>query len=281
MLRVTVEPILFFYMMVIFLESNAIQELISVKSCLRVLNPENITDCFKKEKNFTTVIEEEKTYWARYNGAILFLFTFLSSFYVSSWSDKFGRKFPMLIPPIGTAIAASVNCYLSSFINTHIAFLFISSAISGLTFGTVGIISTTIGFITDISDESSRTKRMMIVEAMIYVGGTAGIYIAGEFLKTHDFSLNFNGFTKLFIFEISVSVLICIYTVFRIPKISNNNDVSQVTFANLFKLDHIKDTIKTVFRARDPGMRKTILLLSLSLFFIYFGLVGKYHGIFL
>lgn len=276
MRSISVEPVLFFYMMLIFLESNALQELIAVKSCLKIYNPENASFCGNKTV-FTHQVEQEKIYWVRFNGAALFFFTFLSSFFVASWSDKFGRKLPMLIPPLGTVIAASVNCALSTFIRSDVAYILISSSISGLTFGSVGIIASTFGFITDISDESARTKKMMILEAMIYIGGTAGIYIGKEFLHQLDYSLTINGFSQLFLFEICVALLIAVYIMFRIPSRGNDtSEASVISCANLFSLDHVKSSVQAVFRAREAGKRKIVLLLSLALFFIYFGLVGEF-----
>lgn len=277
---ITVEPVLFFYMMVIFLESNALLELISVKCCIKIANPVDMSDCSKKDQsNFTDAdaIKQEKTSWVGYSSATLFLFTFISSFYAASWSDKIGRKFTMLIPPLGTFFSALINCVLSMYMHSSIAYILISSTISGLTFGTVGIIAATFGFITDISDVSSRTKRLVILEAMIYIGGTLGIYIGGEFIKYNNYDSNINGFSQLFIFEMCVAVLITFYIIFRIPNRINDSCVSpEISCGNLFKLDHIKASIKAVIRARDAGKRKVVLLLSLALFFIYFGLVGKF-----
>lgn len=275
---ITVEPVLFFYMMVIFLESNALLELISVKCCIKIVNPVNISDCSNKnQSSFTDAIKQEKTSWVGYSSAVLFLFTFISSFYAASWSDKIGRKFTMLIPPLGTFLSASINCVLSMYMHSSIAYILISSAISGLTFGTVGIIAATFGFITDISDLSSRTKRLVILEAMIYIGGTLGIYIGGQFIKYNNYNSNINGFSQLFIFEMCIAVLITFYIIFRIPNRINDSFVSpQISCGNLFKLDHIKASVHAVFRARDAGKRKVVLLLSLALFFLYFGLVGKF-----
>lgn len=275
---ITVEPVLFFYMMVIFLESNALLELISVKSCIKLVNPVNISDCSNKnQSNFTDAIKQEKTSWVQYNSAAFFLFTFVSSFYAASWSDKIGRKFTMLIPPLGTFLSALINCVLSMYMHSSLAYIFISSAVSGLTFGTVGIIAATFGFITDISDVSSRTKRIVILEAMIYIGGTLGIYIGGEFIKYNNYNSSTNGFSQLFIFEMCVAVMIAFYIIFRIPNWNNDSCVSpEISCGNLFKLDHVKASVKAVFRARGAGKRKIVLLSSLALFFIYFGLVGKF-----
>lgn len=279
---VTVEPILFLYMLVIFMENNALQDLIYVKSCLNLNSTEqfNISKCNAHNKENNTAVVLEAAYWLRYNGAFLFFFTFISSFYVASWSDKFGRKFPMIIPPLGTAIAASINCALSIFMDADIAYFFISSTISGITFGTVGIVASTFGFVSDISDESSRTKRMVILESMIFIGGTLGIYIGGEFLKDIDYNVQLNGFAKLFILEICIAVIISVYILLRIPKHTGTESHTPVSCSSLFQLNHVKDTLKTVFQPRNGGKRKIILLLLLALFFIYFGLVGKYIIIF-
>nr|XP_015909337.1 proton-coupled folate transporter isoform X2 [Parasteatoda tepidariorum] len=268
---VAVEPILFSYMMIIFMESNAIQELVFVKSCIQLNNPVNISDCSYELKQNLTESVEEAAMWSKYNNCCLFFCTFLSSLFVGSWSDRFGRKFPMLIPPIGSTFAAAVNCILSVYIKTHPAFFIISSVISGLSFGSVGIIATTFGYISDFTHEQSRSKRIVILESMLFTGGTTGIYIAGLFLKHVNYDTKVNSFAQLFIFEGIVSALIVNYIAFRIPKHTSDAQSLDSHTTGLFNLKHISDSLRTVFRFREGGRRTKVLLMLFSLFLIYFG----------
>ncbi|XP_054724415.1 proton-coupled folate transporter-like [Uloborus diversus] len=272
---ITVEPILLLYMLIIFMESNALQELIFIKSCLKIHHPVNISFCdYAKKGNLTDALNEA-TSWMRYNSAVLSLFTFITSFYVAAWCDKFGRKIPMLIPPIGTAIAAVINCVLSSYIETHVAFFLVSSCVSGLTFGSVGIIAATFGFISDVCGEQSRTKRIVILEAMIFFGGTFGIYAAGAFLNGVDYNNRFNNFSKLFLTEAVIAIIILLYTFIRIHARSTN-DFTPITCATLFKLSHVRDSLRTIFRVRDGNGRRNVLLMLLALIFIYLGTVVQF-----
>ncbi|GFQ64978.1 MFS domain-containing protein [Trichonephila clavata] len=275
---ITVEPILFFYMMIIFMESNGLQELIFVKSCLMLNNSTNISDCSYENKINQKEAVDEAAKWSKYMNVCLSLFTFLTTFYVGSWSDRLGRKFPMLIPPIGTVIAAFINAALSFYIKTHVAYFFISSFISGITFGTVGIIATTYGYISDFTLEQSRTKRIVILESMIFIGGTVGIYVAGVFLKDAHYERELNNFVLLFIFEAVLSASIVIYTLFRIPSYTSDAQSLHrpLSCSSLFSLEHIGDSLRTIFRFREDGKRKKIILMLISLCLIYLGSVVQF-----
>ncbi|GFU02839.1 MFS domain-containing protein [Nephila pilipes] len=275
---ITVEPILFMYMMIIFMESNALQELIYVKSCVMLNNPTNISDCSYKNKINQTDAITEAAKWSKYTNLCLFLFTFLTTFYVGSWSDRLGRKFPMLIPPIGTVIAASINAILSFFITTHVAYFFISSFISGVTFGSVGIIATTYGYISDFTLEQSRTKRIIILESMIFIGGTVGIYIAGVLLKNVHYDRSLNNFFLLFVIEAVLSACIVVYILFRIPSYTSDAQSlhGPLSCSSLFSLRHVGDSLRTIFRFREDGKRKKIILMLISLCFMYIGTVVQF-----
>lgn len=278
---VTVEPVLFFYMMIIFLETSALQELIFVKSCIMLNHPENITDCsYALKQNMTDAVTQEATNWSKYNNVCLFFFTFISSFYVGSWSDRLGRKLPMLVPPIGTVIASTINAVLSYFFNAHVAYFFISAFISGITFGTVGIVASTYGYISDFTHEQSRTKRIVILEAMIFSGAMVGTYIGGAFLKHVQYNAVLNNFAQLFIFEAVVATAIVFYIVLRIPSSDNPTWQGPLTFSGLFSLRHVIDSLRTVFRFREDGKRKKVLLMLVTIFLIYLGGVGKYMLLF-
>ncbi|XP_035217713.1 proton-coupled folate transporter-like [Stegodyphus dumicola] len=271
---ITVEPVLFLYMMIIFLETNALQELIYVKLCLHHY-PVNETLCSHVLKDSQKELLNETTKWVKYYGCFLFLSTFLISFYVASWSDRYGRKITMLIPPIGTIIASCINFVLSVYINTHVAYFFISAVVSGLSFGSVGVIAATFGFISDITREESRTKRIVVLEAMIFIGGTCGIHIAGALLSNEKLHFILNSFAQLFFLELIIAAIIVIYVVLRIPRwtLQDQSLNTSASFKEVFNLKYAKDSFKVVFRRRDSDKRKCILLIFLALFFIYFGSV--------
>ncbi|CAL1294148.1 unnamed protein product [Larinioides sclopetarius] len=270
---ITVEPILFLYMMVIFMETNALQELIYIKSCITLKNPVNISDCSYEMKDNQTDATNLATEWYKYNNTCLFLFTFISTFYVGSWSDRLGRKLPMLIPPIGTVIAACINAVLSYFIKIHMVYFFITAFISGITFGYVGIIATSFGYISDFTLEQSRTKRIVILESMIFIGCTIGMKIAGLFLKHVHYERELNNFVMLYIFEAIICTAITVYIIFRIPSYSLQEPIS---CSSLFSLRHVGDSLRTIFRSREEGKRTKIILILITLCLIYMGNVVQF-----
>lgn len=239
-------------------------------------HPENITDCsYDLKQNMTDAVTQEATKWSKYNNLCLFLFTFISSFYVGSWSDRLGRKLPMLVPPIGTALASTINAVLSYFFDAHVAYFFFSAFISGATFGIVGVVASTYGYISDFTHEQSRTKRIVILEAMIFSGAMVGTYIGGAFLKHMRYDAVLNNFVQLFMFEAVVSTAIVVYILLRIPSADYPTLQGPLSFSGLFSLKHVADSLRTVFRFREDGKRTKVILMLVSLFFIHLGAVGE------
>lgn len=273
---VTVEPVLFLYMMLIFMETTALQGLTFVKVCVDVNHPNDTNDCNKNETSGHSDIVHKATMWSKYCSACLFLCTLLVSFYVGSWSDYFGRKVTMLIPPVGSLIAAAINTALAVFFKVHVAYFLVSASISGLTFGTVGIITSTFGYISDITSEQSRTRRIVILEAMIFTGGTVGSSVAAFILKNNDFHILFNKYSQVFLLEMAVALFITVYIFFRIPSrcvldAAEKSTIHSRVCCQMFDLSHMRNVFHTITRRRDGRKRLHLVLLLVAVIMLYYG----------
>lgn len=272
---VTVEPVLFLYMMIIFMETTSLLGLTFVKVCLDINHPNDTNDCNKNETAGHDDVVHKATMWSKYCTACLFSCTLIVSFYVGSWSDYFGRKVIMLIPPIGTLISAAINTALAIFFNAHVAYFFISAIVSGLTLGTVGMITSSFGYISDITSEESRTRRIVILEAMIFTGGTVGSTVAAFMLKNNDFHVLFNKYSQVFLAEMAIALFIILYIIFRLPShvsvAEEKNTLHNRLCCQIFDLSHLRNVFHTITRRRSDRKRQRLVLLLIAVIMLYYG----------
>ncbi|XP_064474473.1 proton-coupled folate transporter-like [Ornithodoros turicata] len=270
-LPITVEPILFLFFVCLNLEISALQDLISTKLCFEILNTSNISLCHSAPDQVLSEIKSSASVWLMYYNGTLCLLCLICGFWVGSWNDRFGRKRPMLLPPVA-AIFSTINFILvSHFLESHVGFVLISSVIIGISTGTLGIFSSCFGYIADVTGLASRSRRIAILEAMVFTGGACGMYIAGVMLKKTSYEAVFG-------LELGLHVL----TVFYILLFVTDRNRADLALPDneprsVFSLSHVADMVKTVFQSRENGHRTHVILLFASTFVMYFGLSAQIY----
>lgn len=107
----------------------------------------------------------------------------LIAMYLGSWSDKFGRKWPVVFPPLGGVCACLVYIVISVVEDAPVGWICLASLLSGLTGGFVTCISSCMTYIASVSTPENRTVRISRLEAMTFFGGTVGPFISGTMLE--------------------------------------------------------------------------------------------------
>ena len=60
-------------------------------------------------------VQEAASYWLLYSNVALAVPSVVSGVYLGTWSDLFGRKAPLLVPPLGQVLAALVYMAMSAY----------------------------------------------------------------------------------------------------------------------------------------------------------------------
>lgn len=253
--NITVEPVLFLYSFGVFMNAPTLQNLMFTRTCLETGAP--IDFCLH---NITAREDENVQRWTSH----LMMYTTIAfltpasimAMYTGSWSDRMGRKLPLIIPPIGfiiTAMAyAAVNMYIESSPLWAIPFI---AVINGLCGGEITMIAASVSYVISVSDVENRIQRLAVVEGMIAMGATLGPLASG-FLTTHS------GHTPVFFTVAGLVFLSLLYAVFCIKEIKPGTGRAPPS-RHLFSLMHIKEAVAICFKSRPRTDRRCYIVLSL------------------
>ena len=279
--KISVEPIVFLYVLAIFGEYTSVQDLIFTKLCLNDLNSKSNQTHFNeckidvnnKTEDLSKIESQTIDQLIKYN-TILSITSIFGSFIAGSYGDTFGRLLPLSVPPVLSFMAQILFIISSLYIdsNVNIFMILMSSAfICGLSGGVAGFLANSCGFISDITLQKSRTLRFVVLEANIFCGAFFGYMSAGFILKNgfpHKYIICFTSYSLIHLF-----ILIYIWlrlTTFTTNSIQSSDELNSNP-KNLMVM--FFDVIKTVFKRRQSNNRKLILLLIVTFICVTYGTV--------
>ena len=139
--------------------------------------------------------------------AILPLFFVL---FVGAWSDKYGRKPPLIAVAVGHWLWAS--CYLlnSYFMSWPVEMLFIAAILDTMGGGTVSFLTACNAYISDVTEESERTSRVGLANSVWFLGGPMGTFLGANLFKI-------GGYYAIFGTSMACYAIVFIY-LFRLPE---------------------------------------------------------------
>ncbi|GAB1598348.1 proton-coupled folate transporter-like isoform X2, partial [Argonauta hians] len=242
-----VEPILFFYMFSQFMFAITFQNFLLNRLCLQSYNK---TFCsvmtngsFIEEEN---LIQKETSHWILYANVMLLVPSTIVSFFLGSYSDTISRKIVIVLPIVGSIFMFGIYTLISHLENVNLGFILIGNFLAGIFGGYIGIIMAILSYATHVTKSSFRTIRIGIVESMIFLAGTLGIFLGGFLPK-------YISYTWIFGIITICAVVALIYAVFVIEDISPNENSFHKSLTAIFKIKHIKDLLAFITKPRDKN----------------------------
>ena len=107
--------------------------------------------------------------------------------FCGSWSDRIGRKIPIILPCFGCII--SVILYMISMVvdSPSMPFVLIGATINGM-FGKSAVITMAVhSYASDVSDKDTRTKKISRLVSMNFFGQFVGSLLVGFMLDNVGF----------------------------------------------------------------------------------------------
>ncbi|CAB3983511.1 solute carrier family 46 member 3-like [Paramuricea clavata] len=261
--QVTVEPVLFVFMLCTFLKDPVNQQLIFRKTCIQLYNESFCADnftrkaCGKSLSEQENAIQKSSSEWIFYNSVAYSVPSIISSLLLGSWSDKFGRKVAILLPLIGLSIEAISSILNAHFYDASPVYLLYGNILSGIFGGFSTILMALFSYMADITkDKSNRTLRIGLLESMTFVGGATGELISGVLIEKL-------GFMAPFITILSLITIIIFYILFVLKESYFPNQQSR-----FFSLDTFHGSLKVWIKHRPQNNRIHLLLLLAVGFFV-------------
>ncbi|XP_033629165.1 proton-coupled folate transporter-like [Asterias rubens] len=267
MASVTVEPVLFLYMMSMFIMFTT-NQLFFIKKVCSTSYSDTVCANLSSDKAAEDAVQTGASHWILFFNICTNIPGAFMSMFLGATSDRVGRKNIMILPPIGTAISASVFAYTSYYITTPLGYIIIAALAIGMT-GSIGAAYVTIvSYMADITDHSSRTKRFGILEAMVFIGGTVGLLCAGSLGDLE------HGFTAIYLLVLLIQIVIILYIVCCLTeslKVEHRHGLDEkdkpvgsgclprwcLCFGPI--LDSMRRSL-TVFFAKRPGKKRKYLI---------------------
>lgn len=271
---ITVEPVLFLYMFAVSIVFPTLQALAYDKVCYQKYNNsfcEQLRNAtFQHEHpEETDYVQSETSHWILFgNIALTVPACFTVVLFLGSFGDKVGRKFPIILPLIG-AIMQAVSCLLNSvYPSAPLGLLLMGPILSGCCGGIIACLMAVFSYISHLASAESKTMRIGIVESMIFLAGTLGVFVSGMMLDR-------TSFTFVFSFSLCLLCLALVYTVFCLPDIKPTELVTPTKWCGRWIVDSLKEWVVILKQPRGPRVRVVLFLLILSIDLILLCTVGE------
>ena len=253
--KITVEPVLLFYMLCFFMSFPLLQQLAFKKICLGKYGHETCKNLTKSQEDF---VQGHTSKWILYQSISLTVPSVCSSLIFGSWSDKVGRKLFLVLPSVGGTLLYVNHMLNSAFMSLDVNFLLIGVFISGLFGGFATTLLGVFSYISDITDKSERTLRIAVLESMIFLGATIGHLISGV-LVDHG------GFMVAFGLCLAVSVFVLIYVYFVLPESYSSLENHERNWALAAVHNHLKASFQFLIKQRPQHQRRNMLVVMFGI----------------
>lgn len=198
------------------------------------------------------------------------------SLFFGPWTDKFGRKKVICAAMFGYALALvmlSIVSHLSDRNYLMNPWIFVVPYIPIiLTGGWSTMVISTMCYITDISDEASRSIRLTILEIITFCGILSGVGAC-------SFVLKLVGPTNVFLLSTVCVTTAAIYTKMNVDESIDVDRYASLSeqLGELFSLEPVVEMVKTCFERRAFKARRILWCLILLLVFNNFTTQGAHN----
>ena len=197
-----------------------------------------------------------------------------------AWSDRVGRKLPVLMSPLGTILG--VMCFMLSMMvqgqSTFLPLVLVGALVRGM-FGKSAVISMALhSYVSDTSENEERTKRLGKLLAMNFFGYFLGSLLVGALLEICTFDVIFCAVVFVECFCIIITVLWMKDSI-PPPPIDDDDDddltpdKKKNTKKMPFHWHHVVDSLNVLARPREDKGRMHLLIF----FFIIIAQQVLYH----
>ena len=263
--KITVEPVLFFYMLCTFMSIPLIQQLAFNKICQHKYDAETCKNLTKSQENF---VHEKTSKWILYQSVSLMVPSIAASLILGSWSDRVGRKTVLILPSVGSVLLYIDYMLNAGYFSLDVNFILIGVCISGFFGGFATTLLGVFSYISDISDKSQRTVRVAILESMIFLGGTVGNLIGGVLVE-HQ------GFMAAFGLCLGLNLIVILYVSLILPESYFPEGDQEGNWALVAVHNHLKSSFRVLSKKRPQHQRLILLVIIFGA--LPFILISEYH----
>ena len=156
---------------------------------------EDVCQDLKTHNEASVEVQKSYSVFALYNGIIAAALPLFFILFMGAWSDKYGRKVPLVAVQIGHVLHAAGYLLASLVPSWPAEVLLLVTLLDTLGGGAVSFLTVANSYLGDVTPEESRTSRLGLANSIWFLGGPFGtlmgryIYGAGGYLALFTTSL--------------------------------------------------------------------------------------------
>eukprot|EP00111_Clytia_hemisphaerica_P018464 TCONS_00054640-protein len=267
-----VEPVLLGYMFFLYSAMTLSQQLVYRKTCIRQFNT-SYCHLISESKNETLykhdsdLIQKETSQWIMYLSIIRTIPAVISTLVCTAYFDRVGRKRIMIMPIIGATLVTISDLANSYYLSSSIVWMFFGAFLDGLFGQFASILASAFAYLADTISVENRTRRVILLESMVFLGGCIAEIGTGQLLQHY-------GFLPPFIMVLLVLVMVIIYWFFLRESYPPTDGDSKIGFFAIIREKLFKRGYKMI-SDQNTVRRRKIILLWLYFFIALFMMAGS------
>lgn len=267
----TIEPVLFTFMLAYFMNICNLTNMMMDKGCLFHMNySTDICSNLSFHESEKKKVEILANNYSLYANLTSFIAAFIMIF-IAPWSDKYGRRLPLLMSVTG-AILTDVGLLMCTiYFESRLEYLILSRLPTELTGGFICTLAIVFSHASETSSEKNRTLKYTSLEIALGLGMSFGMLTGGFLYRYYGYIYVYSTVTVLHVICFLWTLLIVEETRGLDSNVKWNQKLK-----DFFSCESFKSGIITTFRAREGNNRTVILLLLLSMCMIVLNYEGKF-----
>ncbi|CAL4063958.1 unnamed protein product, partial [Meganyctiphanes norvegica] len=209
---VSVEPVMLldglaFSNMVVLVENLQMD-----KICLNTLGEsEDVCNNLNDHTDVKKAMSKEAAVFQMYNGVIISLLPLFFILFMGAWSDKYGRKVPLVASMIGHLFYSGGYLFNSVIMKWPVEWLLLVALFESLGGGAVSFLTAANSYISDVTSEDTRTSRIGLANSIWFLGGPMGT-LMGKFI------FDAGGYKGVFGTSVVMHIVAIVYIIFYLPE---------------------------------------------------------------
>ncbi|XP_076310146.1 lysosomal proton-coupled steroid conjugate and bile acid symporter SLC46A3-like isoform X2 [Tachypleus tridentatus] len=263
-----VEPFVFLFMFGVNMKSVTFQDLLLLKTYTDL----NITTCedLRNDSIHEAPVQKMANNYQMLGIAIATIPGAIVTIMMGPWSDKHGRKIPMILPLFGMVIENILCIFLALYFQIPSVYILLAYFSGGIFGGFSCVITGIYSYVTDVSSSKSRTFRYGVADLFFALGLPIGTLTGGQIFKYWGYNAVFGTSAVILLLAI-----LYIWLFLEDSLLLEDKSSFKRKILDIFNISDWKASIYSCLKMRPGNARVRILLLIISMCFIVVSYIGN------
>ncbi|GFQ80084.1 MFS domain-containing protein [Trichonephila clavata] len=262
--QLRIEVVLFLYMFSYIVRSVSSTSMIMDKVCLvHFGEPKEICENLKDHLDVKHKVEKLANNYQVGHSMIQMIPSSILSCFIGAWSDKYGRKPPIIAALLGIILDGLGSTICAGIFNSRVDYYLIPGFFTGVSGGFIGVLTIIYSYVSDITSFKQRTMRYAIMEVALGLSIPLGQLTGGWVFK-------YGGYSPVFVISTCGHVLCLAWVLFLVKETKglDNQDSWRVKLRSLWSPKSAIQSFKATIKRRPHRGREQIWFLMLAVSFL-------------